>query len=267
MNRQSAIDSLLSLKSGIIEFRSYTNKFVSHTYVPKKNPANNWFYGVPRLTKELKESGMPYVDPENPLDNPISHVTIRDGFQLDLSNENHRMILNWLVYCDGLKGLALTREEGIGTTNYDFYIYEEMSDLNRESKEFDDMFEAMRILKDTSDAVLVDYAKLLGQRFENKTSTYVRMYFQRLIKGEAKPKTFKDFLNIVNDKQKEVKLFLENLLDNDIIKFNSKTKFYKYEDIDLGRTKSEVITWLNEASSKNSVNHDLYITFREKTIR
>jgi len=267
--RKRLADSLLEMKAGTITFRSYVekDKAKKHLYTPRKDVLTNWYFGVPRVTKELKESGLPYVDPINPLDSPISHIIIEHGSTLDLSSEAHRFILQWLVYQDSDKGIALSIEEGKAQQGWDFYIYDEILDQNREAREFDDKFRAMTILKETSDAMLSTYARLLGTRFDNKAPGYIRMWLQQLIDGKIKPKTHLDFLAIVDDKRKDVKMFAKKLLDSGVLVINSKTKEIKYEDIVISKSEEGLYTWLEDAAKqKNGDNKDLYILFKEKTL-
>jgi len=266
-SRKKAAEALLSLKQGIITFKSYLEKdtMKAHTYVPKKDKRTNWFFGVPRVTKEMKESGLPYVNPENPFENEISHFTVKNNTTLDLSIESNKKILEWLVYCDGLGGIALTREEGISNETFDFYIYDEILELNRKTKEFDEKLRAMNTLKETSDALLGNYTRLLGERFEYKNPAYIRMWLQDLIDGKVPGRNYKDFLAVVDDKNKDYKLMIKKLLDKNLITIDKKTKEVRYGNISLAVSEEGFITWMQTAAKdKNSPNYDIYIEIKEK---
>lgn len=267
--RKKLADSLLAMTSGTITFKSYVekDKAKKHLYTPKPDPLTNWYFGVPRITKEVRESGLPFVDPINPLDSPISHIIIQHGFTLNLGSETSRHILAWLVHQDGDKGIALSIEEGKSQQGWDFYIHDEFIEQDRQAKEFDNKYRAMTILKETSDAMLGTYARLLGQRFDNKTPGYTRMWLQQLIEGKFAPKTYSDFLAIVDDKRKDVKMFAKKLLDSGVLTTNQKTKEIKYEDIVISKSEEGLYTWLEDAAKqKTGDNKDLYILFKEKTL-
>jgi hypothetical protein len=265
--RKKLAQTLLELKEGTITFKAYVEKdtLKKHHYEPKKDKATNWFFGVPRITKEMRDSGLPFVTPETPLDNPISHILIENNTTLDLSQPTQRMILQWLVWCDGAGGLALSREEGKDNPNWDFYIYDEILELNRKSKEFDEKFRAMNTLRETSDANLSNYTRLLGERFNNKTPQYIRMWLQDLLDGKIPGKGHTDFLKIVDDKRKEVKLFAKKLIDQNVVQIDKKTKEIKYGDISLALSEDGLVSWLeNVTKDPKGANYDLYITFKEK---
>lgn len=265
--RKKLAETLLKMDKGVITFKSYVEKDLlrKHCYTPRKDPSTNWYFGVPRITKEIKDSGKPYVTPDTPFDNPISHFIIEHNTTLDLSKETDRMILQWLVYCDGQGGVALSMEEGKGNPSWHFYIYDEILELDRKSKEFDEKLRAMNILKETSDASLTAYTRLLGERFNNKTPQYVRMWLQDLVDGKIPGKSYVDFLKVVDDKRKEIKLFAKKLIDNNIVTIDKKTKEIKYGDISIAVSEEGLVTWLETVTKEQKgANFDLYITFKEK---
>jgi hypothetical protein len=243
-DRELIKKSLLEMEDGELIFHSYTGySGRKWTAAPMPNKATNWYLGVDRVTKEMKDSGKPYVDPSDQ-ENRLSRFEITHGTRLDLSYEENRLILRWLVESDKL---ALSREEGEGYTNVLFYIYNRETAINTEAKKFETKAKAFELVSNFSDATLSMVARLLGYTLDEKSPREMRVMIQR--EADMNPEKI---IRIATDKDMEIKDLMERLIQRGIISFDYKNKSYNYNQVVLATSKENLIFWLKEAQKKKN---------------
>lgn len=257
VDRERLKKSLLELQTGEIEFRSYTGhtkaKGGGWTAEPVPNRNGNWYKGVDKLTREIKESGEPYVDPTDEK-NPLSKITIYHGFRMDLGIPENRLILKWLVEHDRL---ALSYEEGKGDPMKMYYIHDEVLETNNIAKKFETKKAALEAVNGLSDSMLSKYVRVLGIPTFGKSPQQLRNMLY-----DVADKTPEKLLEIIDDKRIELKDFVLRCIDNNIIK-QSKTGEYTFKNQVLAPSYEGLLTWLSNAQkAKSGETYDLLLAIK-----
>lgn len=253
-NRERLKKSILELNAGEVEFRSYTGhtkaKGGGWTAEPVPNKNGNWYKGVDRLTRELKDSGEPYVDPTDEK-NPLSKITIYHGYRMDMSIPENRLIMKWLVEHDRL---ALSYEEGKGDPMKMYYIHDELIETTNVAKRFETKKSALDAVTGLSDSVLSKYVRTLGIPTFGKTPQQLRNMLY-----DVADKTPEKILELIDDKRIELKDFVLRCLDNNVIR-QSKTGEYTFNGQVLAPSYEGLLTWLaNAQKAKSGENFDLLL--------
>ncbi|MCS7317141.1 MAG: hypothetical protein NZZ41_02310 [Candidatus Dojkabacteria bacterium] len=245
-DRERLKKSILELKSGEIEFRSYTGhtraKGGGWTAEPVPNKNGNWYKGVERVTREMKESGQPYVDPTDEK-NTLSRITIYHGLRMDMSIPENRLIMKWLVEHDRL---ALSYEEGKGDPMKLYYIHDEIVETNNISKKYEVKKAALEAVTNLPDSSISKYVRNLGIPTFGKSPQQLRNMLY-----DVADKTPEKVLDLINDKRIELKDFVLRCLDHHIIR-QSKTGEYTFNGQVLAPSYEGLLTWLANAQKAKS---------------
>lgn len=233
---------LLETTTGVIEFRSYHGRAGhSRLVYPMIDKLTKWYKGVPKITKEMRDSGEAFVDPLDET-NPLSSYRLEHMNQLDLSVPTNRMILAWLVECDSI--LALMNIEGKNNPKMSFYVYNEILESERRISKLQLKDKAIEVLKEIPSDDLANVARLLGYDLRNRTPESIRLYLRELLE-ESKWESFAErFLQKIVDPNKAMRIFLINALDKEVIVKNSRDE-YMFGDIFLGASAESVIEKFN----------------------
>lgn len=256
--RNKLKEDLLSKTEGIIEFRSYLVKREDPTkpsppnlkalIEPKRNPANDWFYGVDKISEEEKKNTTDiYVDPLNK-EHPLSSYELEHKKQMDLSKLEDRLILKWLLECDHVLGLSYDEKKNSPTAK--FYIYNEILDTSNRVSKLELKDKAVAMLNDIPETELNSIARLMGMHLGGRSKKEIYLVLRELFE---EPKTWYDrveqFIKVVHDPRRKYKLFIFHAMDRGVINQNDKGSYY-WEDIFLGYTLDEVIAFFRQAENK-----------------
>ncbi len=239
--REQLRENLLKQTSGVIEFRTSTNnRLHKRRFYPKKNLSNKWYYGVDDVTEETRKQKLAFVDPLDP-ENPHSSIVLKHMDSMDLSVPENRMVLKWLLYCEGI---AMTQEEAQGNRNKTFFIYVKELDMQRKASFYEVKDKAIELLNKMSKDSIYDVSRLMGYDLSKYEPEEARLFIRELFDMPAGVETAKKFVSKISDPLKETKLLFLELLDNSIIKKTSDG--YLFGEIYLGASQEAVMSWMNE---------------------
>jgi len=250
------VEELLKNTSGEIEFRSY----VGHTGRPQRlqpywEEAVSWYRGVARITKELRESGKPFVDPENSA-SPLSSIIIHTGKTMGLSKEADRLVLSWLLRTNKI---SLAYEDAINDkANPDalFFVYNRVVDTNRKIKRFDLKFEAMSAIRNLSSDNVSEIVRLLGFNMAHSMPEELRTFLYEQIEDPKKGiENAEKILATIGDPNKDTKLWIYKAIDMGIIQQNEGNGSYRYGETFIGYGIPEVVAFVENSKNEGIVNH------------
>lgn len=241
-------EDILKQKSGMVEVRSVFNH-TGHTRiaVPKKNKSTNWYYGVEPISKELRDSGEPFVDPNN-VDDVLSRVTLVHKKQFNLENKTDRLILNWLLECKNT--IALSYEESLKNSKCTFYIHNELLAVQKKASRFEVKDTAIKELADMSVDNMYKIARLLGHKLTDKEPSAVRLFLREQIEND---RIAQKFLDTINDKNITIKSWIFKAIDKGIINKKIDGSYY-FESGFIGRSMDTLIYFFKSSDNKDIVN-------------
>lgn len=256
-NRELLKKSIMDLQVGDIEFRSYNGhskaKGSGWRAEPVPSPTGNGYKGVDKITKEMRDSGEPFVDPLDPT-NALNHVMISHGYRMDVSLPENKLILKWLVENDKL---ALSFVEGKGDPNKMYYIYDEILETAAVSRTFEAKSTTLDTVKNMPESMVSKYVRLLGYPVAGRTLGSLRNMLYVIA-----DKTPDKIMEIMNDKRVEIKDYVLRLLQANII-HQVKNGPYMYNQTPLATTMEGLYLWFTEAQkSKKTEDHDLLIAMK-----
>lgn len=254
LTRQEEIAEILN-SGKEIEFRSFTGFTQMSLQLEPTPDGLGWYKGVARLTRDLRESGNPFVDPSDS-DNAYSKTTIKHGTRFDTSQEAHRLILQWLLQNETF--IALSFDEGKKMPEAKFYVYDKDIAAKRELDRFNRKLEAMQKVATMSNEDLAKIMRILGMRTENQSSSDIRTFMQNYVQTD-----YNKFLDSLKDSLKEEKDFALSLLDKGIIK-KTKTGEHKFNEHSLAPSFEGFLRWIVEAQkAKKGDDYQLLLQLKE----
>lgn len=248
IDREIIIKDLLEQKPEFVI--KCKHPYAAHTrYVePVRDEATKWFKGVDRITDKIKNSGEPYVDPTDE-NNPLASVELYHNKTFDLKNKVDYLICKWLFHCDHV--LAMSLEEANANKEASFYVYNEALELKREMEMYNLIDNAVSILNSLSYDDLLTISRLMGKLWSNKSADQIRLDLRKLI--NLSPKEAANFISKVNDREKDIKIFILRAKDRGVIHENTKGEWY-YNDIFLGGSFPSVIAWFLDVENRELAN-------------
>ncbi len=110
--------------------------------------------------------------------------------------------------------------------------------------------EAIQIAIAMSNAELKDFAKLTGIRTKDNSIEFIKAQIIKMANDNPEK-----FQGIMNDRDKDYRVFIEKAIDADLLAFRNGT--YKYNKETIGLNDDAVIIWLKE-------NKDIYALLRKE---
>jgi hypothetical protein len=241
-SRELIKNELLSKREGVIEIRSIMTPNHTRRVVPRYDKAIAWYKGVDRISKDLMESGKPYVDPANP-NNPLSSIILKHNMKFDLSNETDYLIFKWLSETDAL---AMSREECEtgGSIMQTFYVYNKFIETKKTASKFQIKDDAIISLNKLTPDELYQTSRLMGFKMEKNEPDEVRLFIRELFEDSKKGfEAAKLFLSVIHDNNRSIKILAHKLLDKSVISTNSKGE-YKYKEHFIGFSFDALVAWM-----------------------
>lgn len=251
-DREVVKRNLLSQNEGIIEIKSIMTPNHTRKAVPKYDSTTAWYKGVKRLSKELVESGNPYVDPTNP-NNPLASVILKHNMTFDLSNERDRLILEWLFETDAV---AMTREEceRSGSVYQTFYVYNQVLETTKQSERYKLKDTAILQLLQLPDEQLPQTVRLMGYKMDNKSNADIKLFIRELFEDKNRGfESAKLFLSVIHDANREIKILAHKLIDRSVVTVTTKGE-YKYKEHFIGLSMEAFVSWLQLPENKELVD-------------
>lgn len=154
----------------------------------------------------------------------------------DISDENDLHTYNWLKNYPGINQHLIFEDT----------IEQEMvsTELMVESAE------AIQIAVAMADKEILDFCKLTGIRTKDNSIEFVRAQVIKLANDNPNK-----FSSIINDRDKDYRVFIEHAIDAKILNFVNGT--YKYNTETIGLTEDQVVLWLKE-------NKDIHALLRKQ---
>ncbi len=247
-NRKTIAEQLLKDKA---TFKVHCkHPYASHTRLvePMRDPVTKWYKGVDRITEKMKQSGLPYVDPTDE-NNPLSSVELVHNKEFDLKNEVDYLICKWLFECENV--ISMSQEESRSSKEASFYVYNDVIETQREIETFKIIDEAVGILNGLSFEALQTVSRLMGKLWSNKSPEAIRLDLRKLIAVSVTEA--QNFISKVNDKEKDIKIFILRAKDRAVINENSKGEWY-FGEVFLGNSLPSVIAWFYDIENKDIAN-------------
>ena len=251
-SREVIKKELLSKREGVVEVKSIMTPNHTRRVVPRYDKAIAWYKGVDRISKELIESGEPYVDPSNP-ENPLASVVLKHNMKFDLSNNTDYLIFKWL--CE-TEALAMSREECEkgGNLFQTFYVYNKVVETKKTASKFQIKDDAIINLSKLTPDELYQTARLMGYKMDKNEPDEVRIFIRELFEDSKKGyEAAKHFLSVIHDTNRDVKILAHKLLDKSIITTNSKGE-YKFKEHFIGFSFDALVSWLQSSENQDLVN-------------
>lgn len=110
--------------------------------------------------------------------------------------------------------------------------------------------EAIQIAVAMTDKDVLDFCKLTGIRTKDNSIEFVKAQVIKLANDDPNK-----FSRIMNDRDKDYRVFIENAIDEKILNFVNGT--YKYNTETIGLTEDQVVQWLKD-------NKDVYALLRKE---
>ncbi len=110
--------------------------------------------------------------------------------------------------------------------------------------------EAIQIAVGMTDKDILDFCKLTGIRTKDNSIEFVRAQVIKLANDDPNK-----FSRIINDRDKDYRVFIENAIEEKILNFVNGT--YKYNTETIGLTEDQVVQWLKD-------NKDVYALLRKE---
>ena len=154
----------------------------------------------------------------------------------DISYENDLHTYNWLKNYPGINQHLIFEDT----------IEQEMvsTELMVESAE------AIQIAVAMTDKEVLDFCKLTGIRTKDNSIEFVRAQVIKLANDNPNK-----FSSIINDRDKDYRVFIEHAIDAKMINFVNGT--YKYNTETIGLTEDQVVLWLKD-------NKDIHALLRKE---
>lgn len=154
----------------------------------------------------------------------------------DISDENDLHTYNWLKNYPGINQHLIFEDT----------IEQEMvsTELMVESAE------AIQIAVAMTDKEILDFCKLTGIRTKDNSIEFVRAQVIKLANDNPNK-----FSSIINDRDKDYRVFIEHAIDAKILNFVNGT--YKYNTETIGLTEDQVVLWLKD-------NKDIHALLRKQ---
>ena len=110
--------------------------------------------------------------------------------------------------------------------------------------------EAIQIAVGMTDKDILDFCKLTGIRTKDNSIEFVRAQVIKLANDDPNK-----FSRIINDRDKDYRVFIENAIEEKILNFVNST--YKYNTETIGLTEDQVVQWLKD-------NKDVYALLKKE---
>ena len=110
--------------------------------------------------------------------------------------------------------------------------------------------EAIQIAVGMTDKEILDFCKLTGIRTKDNSIEFVKAQVIKLANDDPNK-----FSRIINDRDKDYRVFIENAIDAKMINFVNGT--YKYNTETIGLTEDQVVLWLKD-------NKDIHALLRKE---
>lgn len=110
--------------------------------------------------------------------------------------------------------------------------------------------EAIQIAVAMTDKEILDFCKLTGIRTKDNSIEFVKAQVIKLANDDPNK-----FSRIINDRDKDYRVFIENAIDAKLINFVNGT--YKYNTETIGLTEDQVVQWLKD-------NKDIHALLRKQ---
>jgi len=154
----------------------------------------------------------------------------------DLNDEHDKHVHDWLKSYPGI-GNHLIFEDTI-----------EQELISTES--MIESAEAIQIAVAMTDKEILDFCKLTGIRTKDNSIEFVKAQVIKMANDDPNR-----FSKIINDRDKDYRVFIEHAIDAKILNFVNGT--YKYNTETIGLTEDQVVLWLKE-------NKDIHALLRKE---
>jgi hypothetical protein len=238
---KTMISSFEQLENGtasdkVLEIKSiYKNG--KTTVQPVKDPMSGWYKGVPRLSEDDKRKLKFWAEPD-------SKFVLKDGVILDLNNEEHRVIWEWLKY---QPALAMSYEECQMRPGAEFYIHQRTREASKNVDRKRSKFKAVNYIMQDNPVNYPLRAKLLGVNMDGEDPIVI----EEFLLDRAEESSSK-IIKIYEDKFVSLRMLLLEALEKRKIIIDP-SGAYRYGNIFLGMSEDSVIDWMNNPENRTTV--------------
>jgi len=226
-----------------IENGTYTDKIIEiksiykngkTTVQPVKNSLSGWYKGVERLSDEEKKGKKFWAEPS-------TKFILKEGVVLDLNNEEHRIIWNWVKHqpC-----LALTYDECQTRPAAEFYVHLKNKEAETRISAKVLKHQALSFVLDDNPANYALKAKLLGVNMDGEKEALAIKDFL-LDRAESAPE---EIIRVYQDKMMALRLLVISAIEKGKIRVDPDGG-YRYGNLYLGMAEDSAVDYLNSPSN------------------
>lgn len=197
---------------------------------PAKNPLNGWYHGVERLSEDDKKHRQFWAE-------PTSKFILKEGVILNLDNEEHKVIWDWVKF---LPCLAFSYDECQRTPEAEFYVHLKNKEtaISVSIKEL--KYKAFDLIMNDNPANYPLKAKLLGVNMDGESSVLAIKDFL-LDRAEADPA---EIIRVYEDKLILLRTLVIQAVEKNKIKIDTMGG-YRYGNIFMGMDEDSAVHYLN----------------------
>jgi hypothetical protein len=182
----------------------------------------------------------------------MQEVRIKNKVVLDLSDDNDYLKFRWLTDSTRVcPSLTLVNKY----PNAEYVLIDEQAEAKKESIDIDWEVKAMEHFMSLSTEEKRGILKLYGSPSDNVNEDMVKTALYKKVKID-----FERFVKTIEDKDRETRIFIEELLEHDVV--TKQKNFYKNGDDTIGNTTDDVLEYL-----KNPKNSSIIANFKSRLIK
>ena len=225
----TATDKILEIKS------IYKNG--KTTVQPVRDPMSGWYKGVPRLSEDDKRKLKFWAEKE-------SKFVLKEGVTLDLNNEEHKVIWDWLKYqpC-----LAMSYEECQMKPDAEFYVHQRHKEAIKNVDRKRTKYKAIQFITNDNPVNYPLRVKLLGINMDGEDAIVIEEFL--LDQAEQNPQRI---IKLYEDKFVSLRMLLLEALERGKIVIEP-SGAYRYGNIFLGMSEDSVVDWMNNPENRTTV--------------
>lgn len=191
---------------------------------------------------ELEEGSLSFYDKTNEFWSRFVVKLDKNGITLDLSNVLDN--LKWRMLLSNVKKIAPSPEARFDLPTYEFMIVDRDYEVEERVKKSSKIKEAYRAFGklEVSETKMKDFLRVYGKKpSPNATREFLISEIDRIIEADTD-----NFLNILEDQNYEIKLFLEDAIDAKALVKSGKTGYALPGGDIIGNTQIAAVTWLKD---------------------
>ncbi len=237
----SLINSLEQLENGtvtdkIIEIKSiYKNG--KTTVQPVRDPLSGWYKGILRLSENDKRDLRFWAEPD-------TKFILKEGVNLDLNREEHKVIWEWLKYqpC-----LAMSYEECQSRPSAEFYVHLQHKEAVKSVGRKKIKYQAMKYITEDNSSNYPLRVKLLGINMDGEDPVVIENFL--LERAEQDPERV---IKLYEDRFLSLRMLLMEAVERRKVLIEP-SGAYRYGNMFMGMTEESALDWMNTSENKSVV--------------